>query len=189
MAEQIAVPADVTPSQFFEELMPAGYQAQRESGMPVPSDLRIQYDLHGDEGGVWHVHMAGADITVRPHEGEADLIVRLSVDDWADAVHGRNGADLVLIVPQARPGRPDASSRVKQLKGTIDLELSREGDPFRAQTTFGGAEQPRTTLKARIEDYVAIQQGRLNGQEAFMTGKVRIEGDMAFMMQVAMLTT
>jgi hypothetical protein len=187
MAERPEIPVDVTPAQFFEELLPAGYQAQQESGIALPRDLKIQYHLEGDGGGAWHVHMAGMDIAVRPGEDDAHLAVRLSVDHWADAVHGRNGADLVLVVPQGRPGRPDASDRVKMLKGTVELELARAGDPFVAQTTFGGAAQPRTILKAKIEDYVAIQHGRLNGQEAFMTGKVRIEGDMAFMMQVAML--
>jgi len=28
--------------------------------------------------------------------------------------------------------------------------------------------------------------GKLNGQEAFMTGKMKVEGDMGFMMQVGM---
>jgi len=187
MAEQPEIPADVTARQFFEELMPAGYQSQKEAGIALPADLTVQYHLDGDGGGSWHVRMAGEDITVVTGEADADLVVRLSVIDWADAVHGRNGADLVLIVPQGRPGRPDSSGRVKMLKGTVEIELAREGEPFRARTTFGGAEQPRTVLKSKIDDYVAIQQGRMNGQEAFMTGKIRIEGDMAFMMQVAML--
>jgi putative sterol carrier protein len=43
-------------------------------------------------------------------------------------------------------------------------------------------------MKAKIGDYIAIGQGKLNGQEAFMTGRVRVEGDMAFMMQIAALT-
>ena len=34
---------------------------------------------------------------------------------------------------------------------------------------------------------VAMQEGRLNGQEAFMTGKMKIEGDLAFLMQIAAL--
>ncbi len=187
MAEQPEIPADVTPQQFFEDLMPAGYQMQQEAGIALPKDLRIQYHLEGDGGGSWHVHMAGPEIAVHTGENEANLTVRLSVADWADAVHGRRGADLVLIGPRGRPGRPDGSERAKMLKGTVEIELAREGEPFRARTTFGGADQPRTILKSKIEDYVAIQQGRINGQEAFMTGKVRIEGDMAFMMQVAML--
>jgi putative sterol carrier protein len=188
MTEQPETPADVTPAQFFEELMPAGYRTQTEEGVARPSDLSILYHLTGDGGGSWHVRMEGPEITVTRDETEADLTVRLSVTDWADAVHGRNGADLSLIVPQGRPDRPDTSARVKQLRGTIEVELSRDGEPFRAETTFGGAEEPRTTLRAKIEDYVAVQQGKLNGQEAFMTGRIRIEGDMAFMMQVSMLT-
>lgn len=187
MADQSETPADVTPKQFFEELMPAGYRMQQESGIAPPRDLRVQYHLEGDGGGTWHVHMAGADITVNAGEGDAHIAVRLSVDHFAEALHGRNGADLVLVVPQGKPGRPDASDRVKLLKGTVEMELSRAGAPFRTRATFGGADRPRTILKAKIEDYVGIQQGRLNAQEAFMMGKVRIEGDMAFMMQVAML--
>ena len=39
-----------------------------------------------------------------------------------------------------------------------------------------------------IENSVAIQQGKLNGQEAFMTGRVRVEGDLGFLMQVVQIT-
>jgi putative sterol carrier protein len=42
-------------------------------------------------------------------------------------------------------------------------------------------------MKAKLADYVAMQEGKLNGQEAFMTGKLRIEGDMGFLMQIAAL--
>ena len=75
------------------------------------------------------------------------------------------------------------------LKGTIAQELAREGgDPFKVEMTFNGAATPRTVLKMKLADFVAMQEGKLNGQEAFMTGRLRIEGDMAFMMQVAALT-
>ncbi|MCW5889549.1 MAG: SCP2 sterol-binding domain-containing protein [bacterium] len=53
---------------------------------------------------------------------------------------------------------------------------------------FNGADKPRAVLKVKLSDFVAMQQGKLNGQEAFMTGRLRIEGDMALMMQVAALT-
>jgi putative sterol carrier protein len=39
----------------------------------------------------------------------------------------------------------------------------------------------------KLADYVAMQEGRLNGQEAFMTGKLKVEGDMGFLMQIAAL--
>ena len=187
MAE-LEISDDVTLKVFFEELMPAGYAAGREEGITPPADLRVQYHIAGDGGGSWNVHMAGERITIEEGEQESDLTVSMSIGDFLDALHSRNGADLALVVPQGKPGRPDTSARAKELKGTVALELSRDGEPFRIQTSFGGAAQPRATLKAKIEDYVAIQQGSINGQEAFMTGKVRIEGDMAFVMQVSVLT-
>jgi putative sterol carrier protein len=75
------------------------------------------------------------------------------------------------------------------MKGTVAQELARDGgEPFKLEMTFNGAATPRTVLKMKLADFVAMAEGRLNGQEAFMTGRLRIEGDMAFMMQVAALT-
>ena len=46
---------------------------------------------------------------------------------------------------------------------------------------------PRTVLKMKLEEYLDMQTGKLNGQEAFMTGKIKVEGDMGFLMQIATL--
>jgi putative sterol carrier protein len=42
-----------------------------------------------------------------------------------------------------------------------------------------------TLLKAKGEDFVAMSTGKLNAQEAFMTGKIQIEGDPLLMQKVA----
>ena len=55
MAEQAPVSADVTPDQFFEQLLPMGFQAQREAGGAVPGDITMQYNLTGPGGGEWAV--------------------------------------------------------------------------------------------------------------------------------------
>jgi hypothetical protein len=189
MAEQTPVTEDVTPEQFFEQLLPAGFQAQREAGGAVPQDFTMQYVLTGPGGGEWAVSIKDGRMSATKGRHDAVLTFTLSVDDWRDAVLGRNGATLAILLPQNRPGRPDNSGRVKQMKGTIAQELSREsGDPFKLEMSFNGAATPRTVLKMKLADFVAMQEGRLNGQEAFMTGRLRIEGDMAFMMQVAALT-
>jgi putative sterol carrier protein len=75
------------------------------------------------------------------------------------------------------------------VKGTVAQELIRDGaEPLRIEMSFNGAATPRAVLKVKLADFVAMQEGRLNGQEAFMTGRLRIEGDMGLMMQVAALT-
>jgi putative sterol carrier protein len=188
MAEQPAVPTDVTPAMFFEQLMPAGFQAQVEQGLPSPKDYVIQYKLDGDGGGDWTVAIKDGVMTVATGAGDSHMTISIATGDWHDAVHGKNGADLALLLPQTRPGRPDGSEAAKRLRGTMALELAREGEPFRMEIAFGNAPAPRTTVKSKIADYVAIQQGKLNGQEAFMTGRVRVEGDLAFLMQVVAIT-
>lgn len=42
-----------------------------------------------------------------------------------------------------------------------------------------------TVLKAKAEDFVAMSTGKLNAQEAFMSGKIQIEGDPLLMQKVA----
>ena len=187
MAEQ-AAPEHVTPEQFFEELLPAGFAAQKEGGAAVPQDFSMQYHVIGDGGGDWHVSIKDGALTTKKGKDDAALTFTLAIADFLDAIMSRNGAAPALLLPASRPGRPDNSGRAKMLKGTISQELSREGEPFKLEMTFNGAVTPRTILKMKLADFVAMQEGKLNGQEAFMTGRLRIEGDMAFMMQVAALT-
>jgi hypothetical protein len=188
MADQQPVGEDVTPEQFFEQLLPAGFAAQAEAGGQAPRDFTMRYRLDGADGGEWLVTIADGRMTARKGGGPANVAFALAVDDWRDAVLGRNGASLAVIIPQNRPGRPDNSARVKQIKGTMALELAREGgEPMRVEMTFGDAATPRTVMKMKLADYVAMQEGRLNGQEAFMTGKLKVEGDMGFLMQIAAL--
>ena len=188
MAEQPPVPESVTPEQFFEQLMPMGFAAEAEARGVTPPDFTLQYHVAGAGGGDWLVSIEGGRMTARKGNGTANLTFSLKVDDWRDAVLGQNGASLSLIVPPSRPGRPDNSARAKQLKGTLALDLSREGsEPVRLEMSFNDAPAPRTLIKMKLPDYVAMQEGRLNGQEAFMTGKLKVEGDLGFLMQIAAL--
>jgi SCP-2 sterol transfer family protein len=181
--------ADVTPAQFFEELLPAGFAAHAAAGGPVPRELTLLYRLAGEGGGDWLLTIRDGRMTARRGDGLADVAVSLGIEDWCDAVEGRDGATVAVVIPQGRPGRPDNSDRVRLLRGTMALELARgERDPMRIEVTFGGVAAPRSVMKMTLGDYVAMQEGRLTGQEAFMTGRLRVEGDVAFLMQVAALT-
>jgi putative sterol carrier protein len=188
MAEQPPITEDVTPEQFFEQLLPMGFAAQRDAGVSAPRDFTMQYRISGAGGGEWFVSIADGQMSTRKGGGEAIVTFALSLDDWRDAVLARDGATLAVILPQNRPGRPDNSGRAKQLKGTMAVELAREAkEPMKIEMTFNNAATPRTVMKMKLPDYVAMQEGRLNGQEAFMTGKLRVEGDMGFLMQIAAL--
>ena len=48
---------------------------------------------------------------------------------------------------------------------------------MRVEMTFNNAPTPRTVLKMKLPDYVAMQEGGMNGLEAFMTGKLSSVSD------------
>lgn len=189
MADQPPIPENITPNDFFEQLMPMGFAAQAASAASPPTDFTIQFALTGDGGGAWHAVISNGTMQVTREQRDAHIAVTLGIDDWRDAVLGRNGASLALLIPQNRPGRPDNSGRAKALKGTMALELTRaEGEPFKSEMCFNGAAAPRTTLKMTLADYLGMQDGSQNGQQLFMQGRVKVEGDMGFLMQVASLS-
>lgn len=46
---------------------------------------------------------------------------------------------------------------------------------------------PSVTLKMTANDYISLANGRLNGQLAFMTGKMQVAGNMALAMKMQAL--
>jgi putative sterol carrier protein len=51
----------------------------------------------------------------------------------------------------------------------------------------GEREDASLTLTAAAADYLAISTGRLNGQLAFMTGRLRAKGDLALAMKMQLI--
>ena len=77
-AEQPPLPADVTPEQFFEQLMPMGFAAQAGAAGTTPGDFTIQFHLTGEGGGDWHAAIQnGDDEGAARHAGcEPDRVAR-----------------------------------------------------------------------------------------------------------------
>ena len=54
----------------------------------------------------------------------------------------------------------------------------------KAEVTKGQAENPNITLTTSDENWMAITNGSLSGQTAFLTGKLKIQGDMSLAMKL-----
>lgn len=48
----------------------------------------------------------------------------------------------------------------------------------------GQADSPKMTLKAAADDWYAVSTGKMNAMQAFMSGKIKIEGDMGMAMKL-----
>ena len=54
----------------------------------------------------------------------------------------------------------------------------------KAEVTQGVSESPSITLTASDENWLKIVTGQLSGQTAFLTGKLKIKGDMSLAMKL-----
>lgn len=51
-------------------------------------------------------------------------------------------------------------------------------------TGEGTHDAPNMTLKADADDWVKVSTGEMNAMQAFMTGKIKIQGDMSLAMKM-----
>jgi putative sterol carrier protein len=83
----------------------------------------------------------------------------------------------------------------KGMNSTIQFNLSGDsgGEWYvtikdgKAEVTKGKAASPNMTLSMTAQDYVDMIMGKLNGQMAFMSGKLKIAGDMGLAMKMQSL--
>ena len=83
----------------------------------------------------------------------------------------------------------------KGMNSTIQFNLSGDNGgqwsvtikDGKAEVTKGTASSPNMTLSMSSSDYVDMTMGKLNGQMAFMSGKLKISGDMGLAMKLQSL--
>lgn len=84
------------------------------------------------------------------------------------------------------------ASRAKGINSTIQFDLSGDGggtywlkiSDDNMQAGEGQVENPRMTLKATAEDFASMLRGSLNPMQAFMMGKIKIQGDTGLAMKL-----
>jgi len=95
---------------------------------------------------------------------------------------------------QALQDRIDPS-KVQGLTATFQFHLSGDGGgdwyirltDGHPEVAEGTADAPSVTLRASAEDWNRIVSGDLSGEQAFLSGRLKIEGDMTLAMKLQSL--
>lgn len=190
-------PSDpISPSQFMEEFVPA---LMAEASIPEEADVTLGIRLDGEDGGEWTVSLAAGKAAVeRKDRDEAVLTLVQTVDDWRGALwEGRGGVFGQQAVALFTGGggadaeqgsQVGALSALASLNGLIRVRVTGEetGDWATGFKLGPGPipEDPTTEIEIASEDAQAMQDGTLDPMQAFMSGKIRVTGDMALMMQM-----
>jgi len=204
MAELPASP--IPPKQFIEEWLPRAFAEAEVPPEAREVDVQLGVYLHGDEGGEWVLHMQRGELRVAPgSRDQAAFTFVQSVVDWRGALwEGRGGAIGRQAVAMFKPGAPAAAARpgqmgagppspaalaeMQKLNGMIRMEVTgAEGGDWSVAFKIGPGpipEQATTTISMSAADAEALERGELDPMQAFMSGRMRVAGDMTLMMQM-----
>ncbi len=92
-------------------------------------------------------------------------------------------------MPEKLRGKPDLVTKINavyqfNISGPTGGQWSVDCTQPGGVITPGPATSPRCTVAATDVDFLAIVNGRLNPQMAFMSGKLKIQGDMGLAMKL-----
>lgn len=185
MSEE-TVDANISVQEYFEQKLPQMF-AQFVLEKP-PTDLedqefRVNFDVDGTIYGA--IVRNGSQLEIVPGGAEnSHMSNQISESDWRDTVTGK----VIVPSPLFAYNTRKQLDKLKNIKGLFKLRLSHDdGAIFHSATTFNGVATPEATLVTKVSDYANLVSGKLKAPMAMMTGKVKIEGSLPFIMLLGTL--
>jgi hypothetical protein len=198
----------VPPAELLERWLPKAFAEAELPDEMRASDLRLGVCLTGKGGGEWVLELEGGELRVRPtSRGDTAFSYVQSVADWLGALwEGRGGLVGQATAGLFRPGEmpvaggasgaagmvalpsPAAIEQMRALDGLVRvLVTDGQGGDWSVGFKLGPGPipaLPTTTVAVAEADVAAMQRGELNPLEAFMAGRIRVDGDMTLVMQM-----
>lgn len=183
---EVQIGEDITVQEFFEQKLPLIFAEYIKENPPTGlegEEYRVTYDVDGLVYGVRIKN--GTEIEIVPGGLENSHISNtIAEQDWRDAATGK----VLVDNPILKYNTKKHLDKLKNFKGVFKLRLARDdGNLFNSATTFNGIDTPQVTLIVKVSDYTLMQTGKMNPQMAMMTGKVKFEGSLPFLMLLGTL--
>jgi hypothetical protein len=194
-------PADARAAAIIESWLPEVFSS---AGRAVEgTSPRLRMSLSGAEGGEWNLQIADGALVVRrctrtigPRRDDPDIWIRQSAADFLAVIFPSE--DLFELVPSTIDVvellRPDSQEMelLEKLDGRIKFELEgRRRRRWSVDAAFGRAGmlagRPRTTVSIDAGTCEKLAARTLNPLQALLAGRLRVDGDKTFAMQVLML--
>jgi putative sterol carrier protein len=189
------VSENIGVKEYFEEVVPKMVEEQL-SGTAISdmdgTSFSVEFDIKGDQEYVYGITVKDAkDLTVSEGAVDSPMIkVVLDEDVWRNAVTGKMEGAMDMFTDMSQSANRKRYDTLASTRGTMNIELTlADGAVINLKVVFNDAASPEVTFKAALEDWALIQKGELAGPTAFMTGKMKIEGDMPFAMALGNLMT
>ncbi len=158
------------------------------------TDVTLRVEITGDGGGDFFLNIESGELGVGDSAAEDPVVwvTQTSADFIAMHSVGMNAVDLVGGGKRGRIPNPGLADKVRDFEVTMNVVLEGLPDGAEAATLIRLGEgnendDPIMTLRLALADVHEMIAGRLPPPQAFMAGKIRIEGDMSIAMKLASL--
>lgn len=165
---------------FFETVVPQMFQAVTEV-FPVPdmegTTFTLQVKLTGENGTQYGITIKDArEISVTPG----------GIDDPMLAVELPASVFIDMIRRTISSPMQDMYNAVKDVRGTIVFEpVLKDGEPpLSVKMVMNQTADPSITLTADLPTFMGIMNGEESPPTAFMQGKLKIDGNLPFGMDL-----
>ncbi|MDD3718174.1 MAG: SCP2 sterol-binding domain-containing protein [Actinomycetota bacterium] len=189
------VSENIGVKEYFEEVVPKMVEEQLAGSAITGMDgtvFTVEFDVKGDREYVYGITVKDAkDLAVSEGALESPMIkVEVSEDVWRKAVTGKLEGAMDMFMDMGQNANRKRYDTLDSIRGTMNVELAvPDGSQADLKVAFNDAASPEVTFKIGLEDWALMQKGELAGPTAFMTGKMKIEGDMPFAMALGNLMT
>jgi putative sterol carrier protein len=187
------VSENVSVKEYFEEVVPEMVKEQL-SGTAITgmegTVFAVEFDIKGDQDYVYGITVKDAkDLEVTEGPLASPMIkVEIAEDIWRKAVTGKMEGAMDMFTDMSQSASRKRYDALSSTRGTMNVELTMaDGSTAVLKIVFNGATSPEVTFKVGLEDWALMQKGELPGPTAFMSGKLKIEGDMPFAMALGNL--
>lgn len=188
----IKVPDGISVKDFFLNFVPQQFKEQQgavDLSVMQGKEFTLQFDVDGQKFGIRVKD--GKDMEV-VEGGLPKPMIEVTVPEtvWRYFISGGVGAGMDLtgggnVTPS------DLLRRYEKLQtttGKINMEIKNDdGNTIPVSMVFNGTPEPAAAMKIGLADFIAMQQKKVDGPTLFMTGKLSIDGDMLFLMNLQSL--
>lgn len=184
------VPADITIEDLLLKFSPDMAKSIIALSGKAEELKGTTFSLSIDVSGTVYSYLVkdGAEFDVKQGAVEKPMVlIKISKEDLTKMIK-TNSLDMLLgIQNDLSKAKYEALGRVK---GTMTAVLSNsDGSAFTIVATLNGADSPKATFRMSTNDSAALVRKEQNPVNLFMSGAMKIEGDMAFAMSTQPLFT
>ncbi len=184
------IPANTTIRELLMELSPnIAKEAIQASGAAAElkgTEFSLVVDVSGDKYS--YLVKDGSDFNIRDGDIDAPLVRIKIAKESLEKMIATRSLDMLLGI-QSDLNRQKYNT-LKTLKGSFTAELQNDdGSIMVIETVLNNAAEPKAVFKMKTSDSISLVRKETNPVNLFMSGAMKIEGDMAFAMATQPLFT